>query len=195
MVLSRSPDAQHLPVDAVSSFTLSHWPLDGPIKDDLQLQQEFALDWTLLSEKAMAPHSSTLAWKIPRIEEPDRLKSMGLHRVGHNWSDLAAAAAELSFLFLPFLFFPGAPILKWTCGLELSRSFHLLFILYFLLKYNWLTILDSFQVYSTGIQYFCLSQNDHYIKQILWDSFRVQARGGPRDGACRAPGWVNMTVF
>ena len=44
-------------------------------------------------EKAMAPHSSTLAWKIPQAEEPGRLQSMGLLRVGHDWSDLAAAAA------------------------------------------------------------------------------------------------------
>ena len=35
-------------------------------------------------EKAMAPHSSTLAWKIPWMEEPGRLQSMGLLRVGHN---------------------------------------------------------------------------------------------------------------
>ena len=35
-------------------------------------------------EKAMAPHYSTLAWKIPWTEEPDRLKSMGLLRVGHD---------------------------------------------------------------------------------------------------------------
>ena len=41
----------------------------------------------------MAPHSSTLAWKIPWMEEPSGLPSMGLHRVGHDWSDLAAAAA------------------------------------------------------------------------------------------------------
>ena len=35
-------------------------------------------------EKAMASHSSTLAWKIPWTEEPGRLQSMGLLRVGHN---------------------------------------------------------------------------------------------------------------
>ena len=35
-------------------------------------------------EKAMATHSSTLAWKIPWTEEPGRLQSMGLQRVGHN---------------------------------------------------------------------------------------------------------------
>ena len=35
-------------------------------------------------EKAMAPHSSTLTWKIPWMEEPGRLQSMGSQRVGHN---------------------------------------------------------------------------------------------------------------
>ena len=34
----------------------------------------------------MAPHSSTLAWKIPWMEEPGRLQSMGLQRVGHDWA-------------------------------------------------------------------------------------------------------------
>ena len=37
-----------------------------------------------VSEKAMAPHSSTLAWKIPWMEEPGRLQSMGSLRVGHD---------------------------------------------------------------------------------------------------------------
>ena len=37
-------------------------------------------------EKAMAPHSSTLAWKIPWTEEPGRFQSMGLQRAGHNWA-------------------------------------------------------------------------------------------------------------
>ena len=37
-----------------------------------------------ISEKAMAPHSSTLAWKIPWTEEPGRLQSMGSLRVGHD---------------------------------------------------------------------------------------------------------------
>ena len=44
-----------------------------------------------LSEKAMAPHSSTLAWKIPGMEEPGRLQSMGLRRVVHD------CATSLSF--------------------------------------------------------------------------------------------------
>ena len=37
-----------------------------------------------LAEKAMAPHCSTLAWKIPWTEEPGGLPSMGSHRVGHD---------------------------------------------------------------------------------------------------------------
>ena len=40
---------------------------------------------TLYVEKAMAPHSSTLAWKIPWTEEPGRLQSMVSLRVGHDW--------------------------------------------------------------------------------------------------------------
>ena len=48
-------------------------------------------------EKEMATHSSVLAWRIPGMAEPGGLPSMGSHRVGHDWSNLAtAAAAELS---------------------------------------------------------------------------------------------------
>ena len=63
-----------------------------------------AQSWTRLSdftftfhfhalEKEMAPHSSVLAWRIPGTGEPGGLPSMGSHRVGHDWSDLAAAVA------------------------------------------------------------------------------------------------------
>ena len=44
-------------------------------------------------EKEMATHSSILAWRISGTEEPSGLPSMGSHRVGHDRSDLAAAAA------------------------------------------------------------------------------------------------------
>ena len=43
-------------------------------------------------EKGMATHSSILAWRIPGMEEPRGLPSVGSHRVGHDWSSLAAAA-------------------------------------------------------------------------------------------------------
>ena len=45
----------------------------------------------------MATHSSVLAWRIPGMGEPGGLPSMGLHRVGHDCRDLAAAAAADSF--------------------------------------------------------------------------------------------------
>ena len=47
-------------------------------------------------EKEMATHSSVLAWRIPGTGEPGGLPSMGSHRVGHDWSDLATAAAACS---------------------------------------------------------------------------------------------------
>ena len=63
-----------------------------------------AKSWTRLSdftftfhfyalEKEVATHSSVLAWRIPGTGEPGGLPSMGSHRVRHDWSDLAAAAA------------------------------------------------------------------------------------------------------
>ena len=65
-----------------------------------------AKSWTWLSdftftfhfhalEEEMATHSSVLAWRIPATTGPGGLPSMGSHRVGHNWSDLAAAASVL----------------------------------------------------------------------------------------------------
>ena len=56
-------------------------------------------------EKEMATHFSVLAWRIPGMGEPGELQSMELHRVGHNWSELAAAAAAVlvgqESIFLP----------------------------------------------------------------------------------------------
>ena len=56
----------------------------------------YADDTTLMAEskeKEMTIHSSVIAWRIPGTREPGGLPSMGLHRVGHDWSDLAVAAA------------------------------------------------------------------------------------------------------
>ena len=100
------------PIDPLSSFLVKckppilvrkwgpqisiwHWKLTV-MKDAsvfLSVQYGMALyELTLLisfstnMEKAMAPHSCTLAWKIPWMEEPGRLQSMELQRVGHNWA-------------------------------------------------------------------------------------------------------------
>ena len=53
----------------------------------LNLEEDVPILWTQFSglpEKAMAPHSSILAWKIPWTEEPGRLQSTGSQRVGHD---------------------------------------------------------------------------------------------------------------
>ena len=56
-------------------------------------------------EKEMATHSSILAWRIPWTEEPDGLQSMGLQRVGHDWSNLACTQRPNEvFCFLFSLF-------------------------------------------------------------------------------------------
>ena len=49
-------------------------------------------------EKEMATHSSVLAWRIPGMREPGGLLSMGSHRVGQDWSDLAAVAVGASWV-------------------------------------------------------------------------------------------------
>ena len=52
----------------------------------IQETQVRSLGWEDPPEKEMTAHSSTLAWKIPWTEEPGRLQSMGLQRVGHDWA-------------------------------------------------------------------------------------------------------------
>ena len=53
------------------------------------------MDLEIVLEKAMAPHSNTPAWKVPWMEEPGGLQSMGSLRVGHDW-----ATSHLLFTFL-----------------------------------------------------------------------------------------------
>ena len=52
----------------------------------------------------MATHCSVLAWRIPGTGEPGGLLSVGSHRVGHDRSDLAAAAAVLVCSYLSLIF-------------------------------------------------------------------------------------------
>ena len=60
----------------------------------------------------MATHCSTLAWRIPWTEEPGGLLSMGLHRVGHDWSDLVcmhACSIYRSYHYVTRLVYPDVP--------------------------------------------------------------------------------------
>ena len=59
-------------------------------------------------EKEMATHSSILAWRSPGTGEPSGLLSMGLHRVGHDWRNLAAAAASMITKGLPYIVSEGS---------------------------------------------------------------------------------------
>ena len=79
------------------------------------------------SEKEMATHSSVLAWRIPGMGKPGGLPSMGSHRVGHDWSDLAAAAVKTTnnthpeqFLFLQDHHF--IEFFRWNSRLLIYRA-------------------------------------------------------------------------
>ena len=79
----------------------------------------------------MATHSSVLAWRIPGMGEPGGLPSIGLHRVGHDWSDLAAAAVSyLGFLVAQLVKNPPAmqdtlfQFLGWEDPLEEGQATH-----------------------------------------------------------------------
>ena len=74
-------------------------------------------------EKEMATHSSVLAWRIPGTGEPGELPSMGLHRVGHDWSDLAACCFPWC---LPKFTFPP-PVQEGNLWLYFSVSPYSLF--------------------------------------------------------------------
>ena len=51
----------------------------------MQEARVLSLGWEDPLQEEMAAHSSILAWRIPWTEEPGKLQSMGLQRVGHNW--------------------------------------------------------------------------------------------------------------
>ena len=61
-------------------------------------------------EKEMATHSSVLAWRIPGMGEPGGPPSMGSHGVGHDWSDLAAAAAACYITHHPIWWWLGEAV-------------------------------------------------------------------------------------
>ena len=108
-----------------SYFTLVLICVNDAFKSHVQkpeLESEIAID---LAEKAMAPHSSTLAREIPWTEEPGRLQSMGSWRVGHDW------VSSLSlFTFMPWrrkwqptpVFLPGESWGRGPGGLQSMGS-------------------------------------------------------------------------
>ena len=76
------------------------WIIGVPEEEDKKkghekILEEIIVENFLKMEKEMATHSSVPAWRIPGMGEPGGLPSMESHRVGHDWSDLAAAAAAV----------------------------------------------------------------------------------------------------
>ena len=81
--LNSIPQKQQLPTS--SSHTAPGLTISLSVTTSVTtVDTSFKWDYTCLLEKAVAPHSSTLAWKIPRTEEPGRLQSMGSLRVRHD---------------------------------------------------------------------------------------------------------------
>ena len=95
-------------------------------------------------EKEMATHSSVLVWRIPGMGEPGGLLSMGSHRVGHDWSDLAAA------------------YLLWRCSYSIVFSIKTGFI--FLLSS--LYIVDTRSLSDTWFSFCQLPF--YYLDTVLW---------------------------
>ena len=72
-------------------------------------------------EKEMATHSSVLAWRIPGMGEPGGLPYMGSHRVGHDWSDLAAAAPIIFAIpFADFISLTVTPLVSDLASLDVG---------------------------------------------------------------------------
>ena len=141
---------------------------------------EVPKSWTQLSnftftfhfhalEKAMATHSSVLAWRIPGTGEPGGLLSMGSHRVRHDWSDLAAAAAAAACYLrmrpvnstsLPLLFLAKsgcncwrieirAPFERYSFKIMLSHHINRIQTYYLLTDYNDCIKLETFNLIQT----------------------------------------------
>ena len=86
-----------LPGKSRGRGSLVGYRLWGPEELDTTEQLHFHFSLSCM-EKAVANHSSVLAWRIPGTGEAGGLPSMGSHRVGHDWHELVAAAVSLSCL-------------------------------------------------------------------------------------------------
>ena len=71
--------------DLSSESKIGRWHVQVLKAKSCQLRLSYLAQLSFRMEKAMATHSSTLAWKTPWLEEPGRLQSMGSLRVGHDW--------------------------------------------------------------------------------------------------------------
>ena len=95
-------------------------------------------------EKKMATHSSVVAWRIPAMGEPGGLPSMGSHRVGHDWSDLAASPSHsIVFLYFFALITEEGFLISPCYSLELCIQFGLSFPFFLACFSSFLSYLKS----------------------------------------------------
>ena len=96
-------------------------------------------------EKDMATHCSVLAWRIPGTGEPGGLPSMGSHRVGHDWSNLAAAAAAAHcYRLIPLVKLVHPLVSVTLLALIFSlNTLHYLLFLYLSLKFVFFMFFSS----------------------------------------------------
>ena len=117
----------------------------------------------------MATHSSVLAWRIPGMGEPGGLPSMGLHRVGYDWSDLAAAASFHMVIRYLYIFFEAMSV--WILCLFLNWFFCVCVSLFFSFKsIQIFWILYPYQIYD--VQVFSPTvweKNIHFLNNVLWN--------------------------
>ena len=110
--------------------------------------------FTTNMEKEMATHSSILAWRIPGTEEPGGLPSMGSHRVEHDWSDLAAAAAAWQIYFTDFI----------TLNFYLSKK--RIFKIFYIIKCNQSVLEEINPEYS--FEGLVLKLKLQYFGHLMW---------------------------
>ena len=94
-------------------------------------------------EKETATHSSVLAWRIPGAGEPGGLPSMGSHRVGHDWSDLAAAAgpSQTYLMGCTLFLFPAIFLIsdKWV-SISVTRKVFMMFLIHGQPFHSWVML-------------------------------------------------------
>ena len=101
----------------------------------------------------MATHSSVLAWRIPGTGEPGGLPSVGSHRVGHDWSDLAVAA-----------------VYSWSYANLTTMYFYNIFV--FFPKRNFVAISNSFLLILTYLGF----SSVQFSNSVMSDSVRPHRR-------------------
>ena len=121
-------------------------------------------------EKEMATHSSVLAWRIPGMGEPGGLPSLGSHRVGHDWSDLAAASFKSAFSLPSFTLIKRLNSSSSLSAIRVISSAHVR-LLIFLLAILISVYLSSSMVFCMRYHVYKLNRLTIYSLDILLSQF------------------------